>query len=117
MKDIKSLLDEEIQEEIEGLKQMEMGSESYKTTVDGLTKLVDKALEIQKAESESQVKSRLAEEDRRDRRIKNGIAIGSIVIPASLTIWGTFKTLEFEKTGTITTIMGRGFINSLLHKR
>lgn len=117
MEDIKTLLDDEIREEIEGLKNIELGSEPYKTTVDGLTKLVDKALEIQKLESESQLKLDSVNEDKKDRLIKNGIAIGGIVIPTVVTIWGTIKSLKFEEEGSVTTIVGRGFINKLLPKK
>ena len=59
----------------------------------------------------------LAEDEKRDRRIKNGITIAGIVIPSVITIWGTIKSLNFEKEGTVTTIMGRGFINKLLPKK
>ena len=59
----------------------------------------------------------LAEDEKRDRRIKNGITIAGIVIPSIITIWGTIKSLNFEKEGTVTTIMGRGFINKLLPKK
>ena len=59
----------------------------------------------------------LAEDEKRDRRIKNGITIAGIVIPSLITIWGTIKSLNFEKEGTVTTIMGRGFINKLLPKK
>ena len=57
------------------------------------------------------------EEDRKDRRFKNGIALGGIVLPLAVTIWGTLKTLKFEEEGTVTTMMGRGFINKLIPKK
>ena len=45
---IETLLHEEIQDEFKNLKEMELGTEEYKTTVDGLAKLVDRAIEIDK---------------------------------------------------------------------
>ena len=57
------------------------------------------------------------EEEKKDRLVKNCISIGGIVLPVAVTIWGTLKSLKFEESGTVTTIMGRGFINKLLPKK
>lgn len=125
---IHRLLSEEIQSELEELKKMEVGSEDYKTTVDGLTKLVDRAIEMERIDMENQDKAenreidnnfrlKQMEEERKDRFVKNCIAVAGIAIPSIITIWGTVKSIEFEKEGTITTIIGRGFINKLLPKK
>ena len=125
---IETLLHDEIKSELEELKKIELGSEKYKVTVDGLTKLVDKAIEMYKLnievqekvesrENDNDLKLKQMEEERKDRFVRNGIAVAGIVIPTMVTIWGTIKTIEFEKEGTITTIMGRGFINKLLPKK
>ena len=119
------LLHEEIESELKCLKDLEIGTEQYKVTVDGLTKLVDRAIEIDKLnlEAEEKSKNRLndvdfkqkqIEEERKDRLIRNCISAAGIVIPSLITIWGTLKTFKFEEDGTITTVMGRGFINKLL---
>lgn len=128
MESIRELLDEEIQVEFEKLSKLEVGSESYKATVDGLTKLVDRAVEIDKTEMENatkieaqnienDLKALQIKEDNRDRWVRNGIAIAGIVVPSVLTVWGTLKSFKFEETGTVTTILGRGFINKLLPKK
>lgn len=128
MTNIETLLHEEIQDGFDALSRMERGTEIHKTTVDEVAKLFDKAIEIEKIEIEAKDKAKAREieaslkraqmeEDRKDRRVKNGIAIGGIVLPLAVTIWGTFKTLKFEEEGTVTTIMGRGFINKLIPKK
>ena len=128
MTNIETLLHEEIQDGFDALSRMERGTETHKTTVDEVAKLFDKAIEIEKLEMEAKerekareieasLKRAQMEEDRKDRRAKNGIAIGGIVLPLAVTIWGTFKTFRFEETGTITTMMGRGFINKLIPKK
>ena len=128
MTNIETLLHEEIQDGFDALSRMERGTEIHKTTVDEVAKLFDKAIEIEKIEIEAKDKAKSREieaslkkaqmeEDRKDRRVKNGIAIGGIVLPLAVTIWGTFKTLKFEEEGTVTTIMGRGFINKLIPKK
>ena len=128
MTNIETLLHEEIQDGFDALSKMERGTEIHKTTVDEVAKLFDKAIEIEKIEVEAKEKAKAREieaslkraqmeEDRRDRRFKNGIAVGGIVLPLAVTIWGTFKTLKFEEEGTVTTMMGRGFINKLIPKK
>ena len=104
--ELENLLEEEVKSQIEGLKDIEMGTEQYKATVDGLTKLTDRVIKIKELE-----------EEKKDRRTRNCIAVAGIVIPAALTVWGTVKSIKFEQDGTFTTIMGRGFIQKLLpHK-
>ena len=126
--DIEALLKREIEDEFEVFQNMTLGTNDYKMTIDGLTKLLDRHIELKKVdydheekaknrEYDNQLKIKQMEEDRKDRWIKNGIAIASFVIPSLITIWGTKKSFEFEKTGTITTIMGRGFLNKLISKK
>ena len=128
MTNIETLLHEEIQDGFDALSRMERGTEIHKTTVDEVAKLFDKAIEIEKIEIEAKDKAKSREieaslkraqmeEDRKDRRFKNGIALGGIVLPLAVTIWGTLKTLKFEEEGTVTTMMGRGFINKLIPKK
>nr|DAM97027.1 MAG TPA: hypothetical protein [Caudoviricetes sp.] len=126
--DIEALLKREIEDEFEVFQNMTLGTDDYKMTIDGLTKLLDRHIELKKIdydheekaknrEYDNQLKIKQMEEDQKDRWIKNGIAIASFVIPSLITIWGTKKSFEFEKTGTITTIMGRGFLNKLISKK
>ena len=125
---IETMLHAEIENEFETLKKLELGTDKYKATVDGITKLVDRAIEIDKMNieqeekyevrrDENDFKTKQMKEDKRDRFVKNGIAVACIVIPSAITIWGTLKSLKFEEEGTVTTIMGRGFINKLLPKK
>lgn len=125
---IDNLLNEEVAIELERLKEVKPGTEEYKVAVDGVTKLLDRAIEIKKFDAETSEKAKITNidnglklqqmsDERKDRLIKNCIAIGGIVVPTLVTIWGTVKSIEFEKEGTITTIMGRGFINKLLPKK
>jgi hypothetical protein len=128
MMSIKTLLETEIQSEFEKLKDMEIGSEPYSKAVDGLAKLTDRAIEYHKIAIEDQdkvearnveydLKMREIAEERRDRLIKNCLTGLSIATGVGLTVWGTVASFKFEETGTVTTIMGRGFINKLLPKK
>ena len=125
---VKTLIVEEIQDEIKELNKMEVGSDTYKTTVDGVTKLADRFIEIEKLEIDREFKAsnqsidenlKLAEmeNEKKDRLIKNCLTGLSIITGVGLTVWGTVKSLKFEEEGTVTTIVGRGFINKLLPKK
>lgn len=128
MNDIKTLLHEEIENEFEILGDMEVGSDEYETAVNGLTKLCDRAIELEKLKTETELKqdqqnvdaelrAEQLKDERRDRVVKNVLTGAGIGIPAAITVWGTIKSIKFEETGTITTIMGRGFIQKLLPKK
>ena len=121
---IKETLYKEIEDELQALNEIEVGTDEYKSSVDGVTKLLDRVIEIEKHEAE--MKEREAErtakniqvaEEQKDRVVKNYISAGGVVLPLLVTIWGTLKSFKFEKDGTVTTIMGRGFINKLLPKK
>lgn len=120
------MLQDEIENELEELGKMEIGSEQYKVTVEGLTKLIDRSIEIDKInfemddkiedrETDLEVKNKQIEEDKKDRRIRNGISIASLAIPAIITVWGTLKTLKFEEEGTVTTLAGRAHIQKMFN--
>ena len=122
------LLYDEIETEFEKLRTAEPGSEQYKVTVDGLTKLMDRAIEMEKVsndcedkaktrESEELMKQQQLQDEKKDRLIKNLISAAGVVLPLIVTIWGTKVSLKFEEEGSFTTIMGRGFINKLLPKK
>lgn len=169
----KETLNDEIQNELETLSGMQdLGTDTYKTLVDGITKLIDKSIELHKLETgalekenerrldnelkveqikldnelrveqikldnelkaeqarltqdfnqhqsevENSLKREQIENEKKDAKFRNGIAIGSLILSTALAVWGTNKTLKFEETGTVTTIMGKGFINSLIPRK
>lgn len=121
-------LHDEISREMDVLEGMYEGTEEYKIWVDGVTKLTDRAIEIDKFNAEvearaeaqkfeNELKLKQAKEDKIDRIVKNCLTGFGIILPVFVTIWGTKASFEFEKEGTVTTIMGRGFINKLLPKK
>lgn len=114
---IEKQLEAAIMQEFKNLQSTAIGSDEYKMTADVLTKLIDRAIEIENRKFEREIKNRESLHEERDRWIKNGIAVAGIVVPCLVTIWGTKVSLKFEEEGTITTIVGRGFINKLLPKK
>ena len=121
-------LNEEIADELKLLKNASMGTDEYKTAVDGVSKLMDRAIELKKIESdmcnkidsqdeERKIKIAQLNEEKKSRQIQNLISIAGIVVPTVLTIWGTVTSFKFERDGNITTIMGRGFIQKMIPKK
>ena len=72
---------------------------------------------IETREFENDLKLKQMKDDKIDRWVKNGLTALGIAVPTVVTVWGTLKSFKFEEEGTITTIMGRGFINKLLPKK
>lgn len=159
MNNINKKIDEEIASEIDNLSYLEKGTEQYKIAMDGIIKLTDKSIELQKLEASVKKDKRdyeirmkelelnseknkndfdirmeglqlddkklKVEQDKNEvdninkaksQKIQTTISIVTIAVPALLTIWGTCKSLKFEETGTITTPIGKGFINRLFPK-
>lgn len=122
------VLDNVIKQELEELEDMDAGSDGYKVTVEGVTKLMDKSIEMRRLANEKQQKERDREQERtlkeqqladerKDRIVKNVIAVVTFVGGGILTIWGTLKSLKFEETGTVTSTAGRKFIGNLFSKK
>lgn len=99
------LLEKEINRRLLELEGLDIGSDEYKASVDTLTKLIDRSVEIDKNDDE-----------KKDRKIRNGISVAGIIIPTFVTIWGTIKTIRFEESGTLTTTAGRNFVNRIFRK-
>lgn len=125
---IRTLLEVEIEDEFNELADLEKGTDKHKATVDSVAKLMDRAIELEKLEAaakereqdrkfENELKLKQAKDEKLDRIVKNCISVAGIVLPIGLTIWGTVTSLEFEKENSVTTPVGRLFINKLLPKK
>ena len=125
---IDTMLREEIQDEITRLGKMELGSETYKTTVDGVTKLLDRANEMKKIDAEArdraesreieiQFKNEQMQNDKKDRIVKNILTALSIGGGFVLTVWGANKSWKFEETGTVTNGPGREFMKRIFRMK
>lgn len=125
---IQRLLREEIESEFKELSKITPGGDEYRVAVDGITKLMDRAIEMEKNEvdrqdridardSENEFKTKQMEDEKKDRFVKNlltGVGtIGGLVV----TIWGAKKAWKFEETGTVASPVGRSFINKLISFR
>ena len=126
--EIEQLLHDEIVDELGGLNTLELGSDKYRVTTEGIVKLMDRAIEMDKLNKELderqanrnedlELKYRQIDAEIRDRKIKNVITVVISGVGTIVTIWGTLKTLKFEEVGTVTTIAGRNFINNIFKRK
>lgn len=123
---IEEKLKNEVLDELDELESMNLGSDEYHKTVEGITKLTDRVIEMEKVASERDkidiqkrdidLKEQQHDDEKKDRRTQKWLTVAGLVLPLAVTVWGTITSLNFEKTGTVTTGIGRGFINKLLPK-
>lgn len=122
---IKNVLVDEFESEIKVVKTMEVGSEKYKIAVDGVTKIADRIIELEKIKADCDEKERNREVDeyfksqqlkyeKRDRLVNNCLKGISIIGGMGVTAWAAVASMNFEKEGTFTTEAGRNAIRQLL---
>lgn len=114
--DMKTQLDKEITRLVNNLAALNPNDKEYADVEDNLTALMDRRLEIEKLESAEAQTEKQLKEDRKTRLFKNLIDIGAIVLPLAVTIWGAKASFKFEEEGTITTSIGRKFMDKLIKK-
>lgn len=129
--EIENILEKEIRNEFLALEGQGVGTEEYKTSVEGVTKLLDRYIEtkkinieqqerIENREFENDLKLKQMKDDKIDRWVKNGLTGAGILLPLVVGSVGAILTFKFEEEGTITSSVGRGFtnfVNKLIFKK
>lgn len=122
---IKTKLVKEFESEMEELSKLGVGSEEYEEAIDGVTKLADRIIEIEKNEqeasfkhyshaNENELKAMQLADENRHQWIRNAIEGVKVVGGFGLTAWAFVTSMNFEKEGTLTTEGGRTALRSLL---
>ena len=128
---IKNILWDEIEKEVKELSKMQVGTDQYKVTVDGIARLSDKIIELDKLESENAMKDfenfvRTEEQElkrdqlkseKRDRAVKNVITVGTAVLSIAVYALAFIASTNFEREGSFTTEGGKNSIRQLLKLR
>lgn len=130
MNDLKTKLTEEVLEEIKALKDVTIGDEVYKEAVNGIAKLSDKVIELERIEVEARLKNEAqilettfreeeaklkreeAKTEKKDKKTKNILTCVNVVGGFAVLVWGALNTWHYEEKGTIGSKMGNMFINS-----
>lgn len=114
---IKHLLVDEFNSQLAEVHKMKVGSDEYKTSVDGVTKIADRIIEIEKFEQEAsfknithenecEIKAAQLSNEKRDRIIRNAIEVGKIAGGIGLAVWGYMISMKYEDKGLIPTTEG-----------
>jgi hypothetical protein len=112
--DMTTKLHVEIDERFDDIAKLDPSTKEYSAAVDSVTKLMDRAIEIEKFEASETQNEKQMKEDRKSRLVKNCIDVGSVVLPLAVTIWGAKASFKFEEEGTITTTIGRKFMDKII---
>ena len=113
---MKTLLHEEIENEFDKLSKLEPDTKEHAAVVDSIAKLMDRAIEMEKLEETAIHNEKQLYDEKVSRLVKNLIDVGAIVLPLAVTVWGAAVSFKFEETGTITTSIGRKFMDKLIKR-
>lgn len=122
---MKTLFRDELENELEELSKLEVGSEQYKIAVDGITKLADKANEMDRIDIDNQDKAQIRandyelrlkqiDDERKDRFVKNCLTGVSIVTGVGVAVWGTLVSMRFEKEDSFTSLLGKKWVDKTI---
>lgn len=111
---IETLLHEEIAAELKILSEMTVGSDEYETAVTGITKLIDKAMDMEKFNVEHEDDNARKIESRIDNIFGKVMEVIKVGGPLAMFSWAFLTSLKFEEEGKlITTHAGRGLMSGI----
>lgn len=125
---LETRLTQEVENQIEDISKMELGSDKYKVTVEGVTQLTGKIIELRKTDyeyrenlfnQEMEIKKQEMElerykVDKWDRWIKNTLTAVGIVAPLGCAIWANVYNWPKEEVDTMLKSGGRESMRFLL---
>lgn len=107
----------EIDDRFDNLAELDPSSKEYSAVVDSVTKLMDRAIEIEKLEKAEAQNEKQLKEEHKSRVVKNCIDVGLPVLSLGVTTWMALTSLKFEENGSITTTIGRKTLDWILKKK
>ena len=124
MDQIKQMLDEEIEQEIQELAELNAGSDAKAKAIDGITKLYKLKLDEIEAETrrqESENEKELKEAQRKDANKGQWISI-AVQVGLAVAGWVCYdiwhrRGLKFEETGTVTSPWTRNLMSNMKPRR
>ena len=123
---IQTDLRDELTSELNELRKVEFGSETYKVGVSGIAQLSDKLIELSKLDGEDaklevereklDLEYSKLEADERDRKVRNRVSVFGIVTPAVIAVIGGVAMFVYEERGSITSQAGRKIIDKYIFR-
>lgn len=118
---VKTLVMQEVCDQITEISKMEVGTETSKTAINGVGVLIDKVIDLEKLEIDKQkieletakvdIERDKVELDKKDKKIKNQLSIGTAIVGAGITVGMSLLAFVYEERGTITTKAGNKFVD------
>ena len=118
---VKQTLKEEFDSQMLLLHKMDVGTEAYKLTVDGVTKLADRIIAIEKNERDAEMREwQLGNETesinaqiKTDRK-RNWVEVAKIAVPTIGAFTMGIISMKWEKLDTITSTAGKNALREIL---
>lgn len=115
---IKEKIAEEFESQMDILHKMKLGTDEYKVTVDGITKLADRVIELEKLEAEKESKNADRELDtyfktqelcaaKNESKTRTKVDVFKTVTPLVVAFAMGVVTMIWEKTDTMTSTAGK----------
>lgn len=118
---VKQKLKDEFESQIDLLNKMDVGTEQYKLTVDGVTKLADRIIEIEKNERDAELKEyQIGNEaesinaEINNNRTRNVIEIVKVGVPVAAAFAMGIISMKWEKLDTLTSSAGKSALRDIL---
>lgn len=122
---IERLFEERIEKEMEEIGKEQIGTDKYKSGIDGVTKLADRLIELKKLEVERDkyerdrdfdetYKLQQLKAEKKDRIAKNCLTAASIGVPVAGAFVMGIMSMNFQRTDSFFTEAGNGAVRSLL---
>lgn len=112
MLDYKKILDETIEIELDGVAAITDPKEREER-INYIATMIEKSIELEKMNDGKKNDKWKFAIDIGDKLIGHVVTVVGIGLNLAVIIWGTKVTLEFEETGTVTSLVGRGYIQAI----
>lgn len=114
---IKEKLIDEFNSKMEELSQMDLGDETYETSVNSITKLADRIIKINESEEsvkekelnrslEERLEMQKIEDERNNKLIGHGITIVTALMTLGVSLYAYKSNMKYETEGIIPTTEG-----------
>lgn len=120
----KNLFVEEIEAEIGEISKIQVGTEEYEKSVNGLSKLTDKLVDMQKLEAaeedralkarELDIREAELEAEKKHNKIKTVVEVGGKILAGGMVLFGMVYTWAREDDNINTSTVGKKCTNEVL---
>lgn len=111
---VETKLVEELENQVNNLHNVEVGTEEYKAAADVVAKLANQYIELKKVSADYDEKSRELEELKKDRKIRNVVEVIKVVVPVASAFTMGMISMRWEKLDSLTSTAGKSSLRDVL---